>query len=174
MPVTVSVSRTEPPQLGAEYSLNVIEPVPSGVFAPDIVAVSLNVPPTTPVAGCCVVVSVGVAQLEMAMLAGPTRSFICALVELPEVRDSPNAVPKASHARPLLLKPTVAAVRSIEASPNSSVPGSSPFAGLIASVAVDPAKTAASATFEARVTSDVHADPVHWEYPIDALPLWKS
>src|SRR5258706_16189027 len=126
-----------------------------------------------PDGGACVVVNEGVTQFEMSMFAGPTRSFICALVELPDVRDSPKAVPNCSQARPLLPRPAVAAVRSIPVSPNSSVAGSSPPAGLSASVVEVPLKTAASAMFDARVTSDVHAEPVHCEYAIEALPLWK-
>src|SRR5947209_5083879 len=112
---TASVSSTQPPHPAALYSLDVIDPVPLRFTAPASVALSLYVPPIAPDARCCVVVSDGVAQFEMLMFAGPTRSFIWAVVERPEVRDSPKAVPNCSHALPLLLKPDVAAVRSIPA-----------------------------------------------------------
>jgi hypothetical protein len=49
---TVSVSSTELSQSEAEYRLKVIEPVPSGLTAPEGVAVSLNVASIAPMAVC--------------------------------------------------------------------------------------------------------------------------
>ena len=67
----------------------------------------------TPALG--VVVSVAL-QLPMLNGAGPTRSFIWAVPELPELRLTANTLPKLSQ-EPGLNTP--AAVRSIPASPNS-------------------------------------------------------
>src|SRR5581483_6256762 len=111
---------------------------------------------------------------ETTMSVGPRRSFISALVELPDVRDAVTRVPNFSQRGPSLPRLEIAAVRSIPASPNSSVPGLSPFEGLIASIVDAPPNTAASAMLAGSGTSGVHAEPVHWEYEIDALPLWKS
>ena len=59
-----------------------------------------------------------VAQLEMFTSAGPTRSFICAVPELPELRLTPNARPKDRH-DVAVTGNTSASVRSMIASPNS-------------------------------------------------------
>ena len=60
----------------------------------------------SPVAGCCVVVTVGVTQVEMSIFAGPTRSFICALVELPR-----SARFAKGRAEPLARPAVVAKIR---------------------------------------------------------------
>src|SRR6266508_5383164 len=60
-----------------------------------------------------------VAQFASLKLVGPTRSFICAVPELPELPLTPNAFPKLSQA---FAPKTPAPVRSIPASPNSLVP----------------------------------------------------
>jgi hypothetical protein len=62
-------------------------------------------------------------QLLMLKLPGPTRSFICAVPELPEERLTAYALPKDSH---WLGEKTPAAVRLMPASPNSLMPGSDP------------------------------------------------
>src|SRR5215217_3668079 len=90
-------------------------------------------------------------QLLMVKLPGPTRSFICAVPEFPEVRLTAYALPK------LLQVPagnTPAPVRSTPASPNSLRPSVEltdvpvvelSAGGVSASTAVEPTLTAASA-----------------------------
>src|SRR5262249_52767915 len=114
-----------------------------------------------------------VAQFERSMFKGPTRSFICAVVELPEERDSPKTVPNFSQGLPLWPRPPVAAVRSSPASPNSFVRGLAAPDGLRLSVVGPPPKTAASETLGGSATWGVQAEPVHVAYASEALPLWK-
>jgi hypothetical protein len=58
-------------------------------------------------------------QLDRVKAPGPTRSFICAVPALPEVRLTPCACPKVVQV-PAVNMPAL--VRSIPASPNSLVP----------------------------------------------------
>src|SRR5215208_3470908 len=85
-------------------------------------------------------------QFVRLKLPGPTRSFICAVPEFPDVRLTPNAFPKATHCP---IGKTPAFVRSTPASPHSFVPSVS-VVGAISSSAVAgrpfaPVSTAASA-----------------------------
>ena len=83
-------------------------------------------------------------------------------------------VPNCSHALPSLPRPDVAAVKSMPASPNSSVFGSRPFDGLMPSVVEVPVKNDASAMLAGSVTAAVQVEPVHCEYKIVATPLLRS
>src|SRR5207247_10452060 len=85
-------------------------------------------------------------QFESLDGAGPTRSFICSLDELPEVRLTPYTVPNDSQAPELK---TPAAVRSIPASPNSTSPSVS-LDGATVSLAVESVLTLASGEPERR------------------------
>src|SRR4029077_6368107 len=137
-----------------------------------------DVPIATGLAGENSVVSVGVAQLEMLIGAGPTRSSMFADVDWPEVRLGPLTVPKVSQGLPF--PGGISAPMSMPASPNSSVPGSAPD-GLMRSTTPPPVFAAPSA-WPAAVMSVAGPQPpfplFRRLFQIDSVivtpELWKS
>src|SRR5689334_1980620 len=97
-----------------------------------------------PPVGVGVVEIEGVTQFERLIGAGPTRSSICAVDELPELRLTANAVPNRSQARPPGT-PFVAAVRSMPASPNSLVPSVVGVGAMLSAIGLPNVFTAPSA-----------------------------
>ena len=91
--------------------------------------------------GAVFLMIVTVPQFVSENAPGPTRSFICAVPELPELRLAPVTDPNASHDTG---EKTPAAVRSRPASPNSRSPTDSGV-GAMPSNVVSPTNTAASA-----------------------------
>jgi hypothetical protein len=81
-------------------------------------------------------------QLAMVKSPGPTRSFICAVPELPDERLTPDTFPNAVHT---FGEKTPAAVRLMPASPNSLSPSVWVPVGPIVSTTVVPVLTLASA-----------------------------